>query len=179
MESLPSCNDLQRRQCSDRGNDYLAEPKYKTNEGKATSNGQAPSRECNVNSTDREKLNTVCSKCLQATGNSALDSSVNEPVFDVYKPKNCRKIADYLEKGKDDNYFEEYLLPAKVLSKFALLLGKCVIHIFSFFLRLFSCYYIIAFVFSYFIQTLSMASPSVRVALQKRKCFRVLKVEMT
>lgn len=148
MESLPSCNDLQRRQCSDCGNDYLAEPKYKTNAGKATSNGQSPAMESNAERTDREKLNTVCFKCLQATGNSVLEGSVNEP--DIYKPKSCWKIADYLEKGKDDNYFEEYLLPAKVLSKFALLLGKCMIHIFSFFLvnlKLFSCHSIKLFFF--------------------------------
>ncbi len=132
MESLPYCSALhrcERCQCSDCGNDYEAEPKYKTNAGKLASNGQSPAMECNVNSTDTETRNTVCSKCFQATGNSVLEGSVNEPVFDTNKPKNCRTIADYLEKGKDDNYFEEYLLPAKVLSKFALLLGKCMIHI--------------------------------------------------
>ncbi|XP_078366241.1 tRNA (cytosine(38)-C(5))-methyltransferase-like isoform X2 [Oculina patagonica] len=122
MESLPSCNDLLRRQCSDCGNDYEAKPKNKTNAGKAASNGQSPAMECSADSTDTETRNTVCSKCFQATGNSTLDGSVNEPVFDISRTKNCRTIADYLEKGKDDNYFEEYLLPAKVLSKFALLL---------------------------------------------------------
>ena len=42
----------------------------------------------------------------------------------VYELKNCRWIADYLENGKDDNYLEEFILPDKVLCKFALLLDK-------------------------------------------------------
>lgn len=130
MESLPYCNALNRSdyQCCDCGNDRAAEPKYKTNEGKNTNNGQSPAIECNVDGTDREKLNTVCSKCLQATGNSRLEGSVNERVVQAHKPTNSRKIAEFLEKEKNDNYFEEYLLPAKVLSKFALLLGRYVIN---------------------------------------------------
>ena len=124
MESLPYCKEL--NQCSDCGEDYAAELKHKTNKLKETSNPPSPAIECSVNSTDREIRNAFCFKCLQAKENLKLEGQVNEADFDVYKSTNCRKIADYLEKDKDDNYFEEYLLPAKALSKFALLLGKCV-----------------------------------------------------
>ena len=35
----------------------------------------------------------------------------------VYELKNCRRIGDYLENGKDDSYFEEFLIPDKVLCR--------------------------------------------------------------
>jgi len=70
-----------------------------------------------VDSTHGDKHNTRCFKYLQAEVNSELN-----PALDEYNLTNCRKISHYLEKGNDDNYFEKYLLPAKVLSKFALLL---------------------------------------------------------
>ena len=124
MGSLPYCRDLNH--CSDCGKDCAAELKNKRNKLKETSSQPSSAMECSVNSTDREIRNAFCFKCLQAKENLKLEGQVNEADFDVYKSTNCRKIADYLEKDKDDNYFEEYLLPAKVLSKFALLLGKCV-----------------------------------------------------
>lgn len=38
--------------------------------------------------------------------------------------KPCRKLLEYLEVEKDETYWRQYLLPEKVLSRFALLLGK-------------------------------------------------------
>jgi len=107
-------------QCSDCGRDCVAEPGCTTNEVKPT--GLLPASDCTVDSTHRDRHNTGCLKCLQAKVNVEL-----KPVLDKYNPTNCRKIGDYLEKGNNDNYFEKYLLPAKVLSKFVLLLGKDVI----------------------------------------------------
>ena len=99
-------SDNQRRNC---GKDCVAE--------QGNLNGLLPALECSVDTTDSDKHNKGCFECLQVKINSEL-----KPAHDEYK--NCRKIGDYLEKGKDDNYFEKYLLPPKVLSKFALLLGK-------------------------------------------------------
>lgn len=123
MENFPyiTARDRCNNQCSDCGSDCVAELGCQTNEVEAT--GLLPASECSVDSTHGDKHNTVCFKCLQAKVNSELCL----PVFDEYNPRNCRKIGDYLEKGNDDNYFEKYLLPAKVLGKFALLLGKSVI----------------------------------------------------
>ena len=118
MKSFPhiTTRDKCDNRCSDCGRDCVAELGCTTNEVKST--GLLPASECFVDSTRREKHNTGCFKCLQAEVNSEL-----KPMFDEYNLTNCRKIGDYLEEGNDDNYFEKYLLPAKVLSKFALLLG--------------------------------------------------------
>lgn len=115
MESFPyiTTRDRSANLCRDCGRGCT------TNEVKPT--GQFATSEYSVDSTHRDKHNTRCCKCLQAEVNSELN-----PVLDEYNLTNCRKISHYLEKGNDDNYFEKYLLPAKVLSKFALLLGKCV-----------------------------------------------------
>lgn len=115
MESFPCITERDRsdNQCSDCGRDCVVELRCMTNE--VQPNGPLPVLECSVDSTHRDKHNKGCFKCLQVKINSEL-----KPVLDEYK--NCRKIDDYLEEGKDDNYFEKYLLPAKVLSKFALLL---------------------------------------------------------
>ena len=40
-------------------------------------------------------------------------------------PVKCRNILEFLEKGKSEDFFKEFLLPQKVLSKFVLLLGEC------------------------------------------------------
>ena len=116
MESFPyiTTRDRSANLCRDCGRVCT------TNEVKPT--GQLAASEYSVDSTHRDKHNTRCFKCLQAEVNSELN-----PALDEYNLTNCRKIGHYLEKGNDDNYFEKYLLPAKVLSKFALLLGKCVI----------------------------------------------------
>lgn len=115
MESFPCITERDRsdNQCSDCGRDCVAELRCMTNE--VQPNGPLHVSECSVDSRNRDKHNKGCFKCLQVKINSEL-----KPVLDEYK--NCRKIDDYLEEGKDDNYFEKYLLPAKVLSKFALLL---------------------------------------------------------
>ena len=119
-------SDRSDNQCSDCGTDCVAELGCTTNEVK--SNGLLPASECSVDSTHGDKHNKECFKCFQVKVDSEL-----KPVLDEYK--NCRKIGDYLEKGKDDNYFEKYLLPAKVLSKFALLLGKSDVLFFFVFFR--------------------------------------------
>ena len=118
MESFPCFtesdrSDNQRRDCA--GKDCVAEQGCATNE--VNLNGLLTASECSVDTTDSDKHNKGCFECLQVKVNSEL-----KPALDEYR--DCIKIGDYLEKGKDDNYFEKYLLPAKVLSKFALLLGK-------------------------------------------------------
>ena len=117
MESFPWFTESdrsgnQRRDC---GKDCVAEQGCATNE--VNLNGLLTASECSVDTTDSDKHNKGCFECLQVKVNSEL-----KPALDEYR--DCIKIGDYLEKGKDDNYFEKYLLPAKVLSKFALLLGK-------------------------------------------------------
>lgn len=76
---------------------------------------QSSATECTVEMNQRLPHNPACSKCFRTSSQ-------------VYELKNCRRIGDYLENGKDDNYFEEFLLPEKVLCKFALLLGKSMTH---------------------------------------------------
>ena len=119
MESFPFITTRHKydNQCSDSGRDCVTEPGCTTNEVKPTGPLLAP--EFTVDSTHRDKHNTGCIKCLQVKVNPEL-----KPVRDEYNLTNCSKIGEYLEKGNNDNYFEKYLLPAKVLSKFALLLGK-------------------------------------------------------
>ena len=117
MESFPYITESGRsdNQRGDCGRDGIAELGCTANEVK--SNGPLPALEYSVNATSSGKHNKGCFECPQVKVNSEL-----KPALDEYR--NGRKIGDYLEKGKDDNYFEKYLLPAKVLSKFALLLGK-------------------------------------------------------
>lgn len=126
MESFPhvKARDRCAYQCSDCGNDSVTQPEWIANETKAANNGQSSAKECSVDSTDRDNHSPACLKCLQARTkrNSDVEGSTN-----TYEPTHCGTIGDYLEKCKDDNYFEEFLLPEKVLSKFALLLGKCVL----------------------------------------------------
>ena len=124
MASLPYCSE--NSQCSDCQKGYVAELEHKTIELRATSSQPPPAMECSVNSIDREIQNAFCFKCLQAKRHLKLEGSVNEPVFDICKTRDCRQIAEYLEKDKGDNYFEDYLLPSKGLRKCALLLGECV-----------------------------------------------------
>ena len=121
MESLPNITtrDICDNQCSDCGRDCVAEPGCTANAVKPT--GLLPASEYSVDSTHRDRHNTGCFKCVQVKVNSEM-----KPVLDEYTGDltNCSKIGNYLEKGCNDNYFEKYLLPAKVLGKFALLLGK-------------------------------------------------------
>ena len=122
MESFPFITA--RDKCDSQGSpcerDCVTEPGCTTNEVKPT--GLLPASDCTVDSTHRDRHNTGCIKCLEVKVNSEL-----KPVRDEYNLIDCSKIGDYLEKGNNNNFFEKYLLPRKVLSKFALLLGKDVI----------------------------------------------------
>ena len=122
MESFPFITTRQKNdnQCSNSGRDCVPAPGYTTNEVKPT--GPLPASEFTVDSFHSDRHNTGCIKCLQAKVNPEL-----KPVCDENNVTNCSTIGNYLEKGNNDNYFEKYLLPAKVLSKFALLLGKDVV----------------------------------------------------
>ena len=95
-------------------------------EPSAVSNKQGTTQESVTNSTDR-KDNSVCVKCLQARseGNLCAEDAVFNST-ESFKPLTCRRIDNFLEKNKDENYYEEFMLPYKVLSKFALVLGKYV-----------------------------------------------------
>ena len=119
MESFPCFtesdrSDHQRRDC---GKDCVAEQGCVTNEVNLNGLLTASEYSVNVDTANSDKHNKGCFECFQVKVNSEL-----KPALDEYR--NCKKIGDHLEKGKDDSYFEKYLLPAKVLSKFALLLGK-------------------------------------------------------
>jgi len=99
-------------------------PRCETTDTEATSDRQSPVEEISVNSSHRGEHNLVCLKCLQLrTGSSSsAEDSTNNSVCECFKVTNCTRIRDYLEKGKDENYFEEFMLPKKVLSKLALVL---------------------------------------------------------
>ena len=129
MDSLP-CYSAARRnlsQSAQNGTDHTCalRPGRTTNE--TTNKDQSPLVEISTDSIDREEHNSLCLKCVQLRSekNPHVQDSLNWSVTEHCKLTNCGgRIVDYLEKNKDDNYFEEFLLPDKVLSKFALVLGE-------------------------------------------------------
>jgi len=129
METLPSytthsCMTLDQNFQSD--NERPVGSLAMASEPSAVSNKQGTTQESVMNTTDR-KDNSVCVKCLQARseGNLCAEDAVFNST-ESFKPLTCRRIENFLEKNKDDNYYEEFMLPDKVLSKFALVLGKYV-----------------------------------------------------
>ena len=127
METLPSytthsCMTLDQNFQSD--NERPVGSLAMASEPSAVSNKQGTTQESVMNSTDRRD-NSVCVKCLQARseGNLCAEDAVYNSTESF---KTCRRIDNFLEKNKDDNYYEEFMLPDKVLSKFALVLGKYV-----------------------------------------------------
>ena len=131
MESLP-CYTTQQNldQGIQSGPDHTcsARPGCGTNAPK--SNGQSPVVEMNADGIHREDHTSVCLKCLQLRNVERISSAedfMNGPISGSDERTNCRRIGDYLETNKDDNYFEEFMLPSKVLSKFALVMGKGVV----------------------------------------------------
>lgn len=130
METLPSytthsCMTLDQNFQSD--NERPVGSLAMASEPSAVSNKQGTTQESVMNSTDR-KDNSVCVKCPQARseGNLCADDAVCDST-ESFKPLTCRRIDNFLEKNKDYNYYEEFMLPDKVLSKFALVLGKYVL----------------------------------------------------
>lgn len=128
MNSLPCCSVPENSgpsSFSGRGYNCTLSPGSKTNEMTAVNQERLSVVEANRDSTHREE-DPICLNCLQrrTKTNSSLGDSINGSVSESCKLTNCVRIVDYLEKNKDDNYFEEFLLPQKVLSKFALVLGK-------------------------------------------------------
>ena len=129
MDSLPcSCTtrSLDKTIHSTTDHTCALKPRCETTDTEATNDRQSPVEEISVNSSHRGEHNLVCLKCLQLrTGSSSsAEDSTNNSVCECFKVTNCTRIRDYLEKGKDENYFEEFMLPKKVLSKLALVLGK-------------------------------------------------------
>ena len=129
MTSLPCCSIPENSDTisfTGRGYNCTLCPGSQTNETKAVSQEWLSVVEANRNSTDRGEDDPIRLKCLQrrTKTNSSLGDSLTGPVSESCELTNCGRIVDYLEKNKDDNYFEDFLLPQKVLSKFALVLGK-------------------------------------------------------
>ena len=129
MDSLPcySAADRNLSKSAQNGTDHTSalKPGRKTNE--TTKKDQSPLVESSIDSIDREEHNSLCLKCVQLRSdkNPRVQDSLNWSVTEHCKLTNCEgRIVDYLEKNKDDNYFEEFLLPDKVLGKFALVLGE-------------------------------------------------------
>lgn len=128
MDSLP-CYSAARRnlsQSAQNGTDhtYALRPGRKN---ETTNKDQSPLVESSIDSIDREERNSLCLKCVHSRSdkNPLVQDSLNWSVTEHCKLTTCGgRIVDYLEKNKDDNYFEEFLLPDKVLSKFALVLGE-------------------------------------------------------
>lgn len=126
MNSLPCCSVPENygpSSFSGRRYNCTLSPGSKTNETTAVNQERLSVVEANRDSTHREE-DPICLNCLQrrTKTNSSLGDSLNGSVSESCKLTNCGRIVDYLEKNKDDNYFEEFLLPQKVLSKFALVL---------------------------------------------------------
>ena len=123
MESLPfytTCPNLdQSVQSKTGGLGSVA------NDPKAANNKHSTA-ESVLHTTDRNN-HCFCLRCLQVKHqvNISVVDSGNGSEAESFKPLNCRTVGYYLENNKDDNYFEEFMLPEKVLSKFALVLGKC------------------------------------------------------
>jgi len=117
MDSLPySCTTprrLNKTIHSTTDHTCAMRPRCETTDTKATNDRQSPEEEISVNSSHRGKHNLVCLKCLQLrTGSSSsAEDSTNNSVWESFKVTNCTRIRDYLEKGKDENYFEEFMLP--------------------------------------------------------------------
>ena len=129
METLPSytthsCMTLDQNFQND--NERPAGSLAMASEPRAVSDKQGTTQESVMNSTDR-KDNSVCVTCLQARseGNLCAEDAVFNST-ETFKPLTFRRIDNFLEKNKDYNYYEEFMLPDKVLSKFALVLGKYV-----------------------------------------------------
>ena len=80
-----------------------------------------------------ELENFACEDCQQHTTTkiSTSGDNLNESSSGNCKIFSNGRISDYVEKDKPDEYFEEFLLSEKVLSKFALLLGESSSFIFS------------------------------------------------
>ena len=128
MESFPDmylhAENRCHCQCSGCGND----PMTTGYEVDVDDHKQSSATECTVEMNQRLPHNPACSKCFRTRNERCSEVLAMELSSQVYELKNCRRICDYLENGKDDNYFEEFLLPEKVLCKFALLLGKSMTH---------------------------------------------------
>ena len=129
METLPSytthsCMTLDQNVQSD--NERPFGSVAMASEPNAVSNKQGAMQESVMDSTDR-KDNSVCVTCLQARteGNLSAEDAVCNST-ESFQPLTCQRIANFLETNKDDNYYEEFMIPDKVLSKFALVLGKYV-----------------------------------------------------
>lgn len=128
MESFPDmylhAENRCHCQCSGCGND----PMTTGYEVDVDDHEQSSATACTVEMNQRLPHNPACSKCFRTRNERYSEVLAMESSSQVYELKNCRRIGDYLENGKDDNYFEEFLLPEKVLCKFALLLGKSMTH---------------------------------------------------
>ncbi|CAH3031200.1 unnamed protein product [Pocillopora meandrina] len=122
MESFPDmylhAENRCHCQCSGCGND----PMSTGYEVDVDDHEQSSATECTVELNQRSHHNPACSKCFRTRNERCSEVPAMDSSSQVYELKNCRRICDYLENGKDDNYFEEFLLPEKVLCKFALLL---------------------------------------------------------
>ncbi|XP_022790094.1 tRNA (cytosine(38)-C(5))-methyltransferase-like [Stylophora pistillata] len=83
---------------------------------------QSTATERSVEMNQSARHNPACSKCLRRRNEGCSEVTTMNSSSQVYELKHFRRIGDYLETDKDDHYFKEFLLPGKVLCKFALLL---------------------------------------------------------
>ena len=128
MESFPDmylhAENRCHCQCSGCGNDSMSTG-YEVD---VEDHEHSSATECIVELNQKSHHNPACSKCFRTRNERSSEVPAMDSSSQVYELKNCRRICDYLENGKDDNYFEEFLLPEKVRCKFALLLGKSMTH---------------------------------------------------
>ena len=111
-----------------RQNNCVLTPRGNGDENKITDNGQSLSVAATKcwSGDKRELENFACkdSHQLRTTKISTSGDILNESSSGNCKVFSNGHISDYLEKDKPDEYFEDFLLSEKVLSKFALLLGE-------------------------------------------------------
>lgn len=107
-------------------------PRGNEDENEITDNGQPLSTAATkCYSADKLELeNFACKGCQQLR---TMKISTSGDILNETSSGNCEvfsngRISDYLEKDKPDEYFEDFLLSEKVLSKFALLLDIVTVH---------------------------------------------------
>ena len=103
-------------------------PRGNGDENEITDNGQSLSTAATkcYSGDELELENFACKDCQQVRTTKI---STSGDILNESSSGNCEvfsngRISDYLEKDKPDEYFEDFLLSEKVLSKFALLLGE-------------------------------------------------------
>ena len=84
--------------------------------------------ECTVEMNPKSPHNPAYSKCFRTENEGRSEVPAMDSNSQVCELKNCRRIGNYPENGKDDNYFQVFLLPEKALCKFPLLVGKSMTH---------------------------------------------------